>query len=152
MSDAITVQQHYVTFYSPGTFVAEETQRPIEAWDVERAKEMARTVLERHGATPYGFRFTTRGRTAVELNSREIAKSPFYWLGGKVETLAEVKARATEKDRILVSNMEGNGYDRIITNDNSWRWTSPLDADDVVLEWDVPVRVASERSSSRTTR
>jgi hypothetical protein len=139
MSKEVQVQQHFVTFYSPGTFVAEETARPIESWDVEQAKTMARTVLERHGATPYGFRFTTRGRTADELNSREIAKSPFYWLGGKVETLAEVKARATEKDRILVSNMEGNGYDRIITNDNSWRWTSPFEKDDVLLEWDAPV-------------
>ncbi len=58
-----------------------------------------------------------------------------YFLGGKVETLAEVKARATDADRILVSNMEINGYDQIITNDNSWRWTQPLGKTDVVLQW-----------------
>jgi len=47
-----------------------------------------------------------------------------------------VKARATDKDRVLVSNMECNGYERIVTNDNSWRWTQPLGPTDVVLEWD----------------
>ncbi len=128
-------QAHFVTFYSPGTFVAEESTKPIDKWDVEAAKEMARGIREQYNAAPYGFRFTTRSRGAKDLDSKQTAQSPLYWLGGKVETLAEVKARATEKDRILVSNMEGNGYDQIITNNNSWRWTMPLGADDVVLDW-----------------
>lgn len=126
---------HFVTFYSPGTFVAEDTTLPIDAWDVPTAKAMATDITERHGATPYGFRFTTRGREADELDSRVIARSPMYFLGGVVETLDQVKARATEADRILIGNMEGNGYARIITNTNSWRWTQPLRDDDVVLEW-----------------
>ncbi len=135
MSDEIVVQQHYVTFYSPGTFVAETTGKKVDAWDVDAAVEMARTVLERHNACPYGFQFTTRGRTADELDTHEIARSPMYYLGGKVETLAEVKARGNPDDRILIANMEGNSYDRIITNTNSWRWTQPLQATDVVLEF-----------------
>ena len=129
------MEKHFVTFFSPGTFVAEQTERPIEAWDVEAAKELARGIKERLNALPYGFRFSTRTRNDDDLDSQVTAQSAMYFLGGKVETLAEVKARATEKDRILVSNMEGNGYDRIITNDNSWRWTGPLGKDDVVLEW-----------------
>ena len=129
------MEKHFVTFFSPGTFVAEQTECPIEAWDVEAAKELARKIKERYNAVPYGFRFSTRSRGIDDLDSKVAAQSAMYFLGGKVETLAEVKARATEKDRILVSNMEGNGYDRIITNDNSWRWTGPLGKDDVVLEW-----------------
>jgi hypothetical protein len=129
------MEQHFVTFYSPGSFVAEESTKPISAWDPDEAKEMARTITERYDATPYGFRFTTRRREDDELDSKVVAKSALYYLGGKVETLEEVKARATEKDRILVSNMENNGWNRIITNDNSWRWTQPLEDDDVVLEW-----------------
>ena len=129
------MEKHFVTFYSPGTFVAEQTEEPIAAWDVAKATRMARSIKERHNATPYGFRFSTRARGENDLDSRVIAKSPLYWLGGHVETLAEVKARATEKDRILVNNMECNGWDRIITNTNSWRWTQPLVADDVVLEF-----------------
>jgi hypothetical protein len=130
-----TMTQHFVTFYSPGTFVSEETTRPVDGWDVEAAKKMAATVLERYNATPYGFRFTTRSRGPKDLDSKVTSTSPFYYLGGTVETLAEVKARATDKDRILVSNMEGNGYERVITNTNSWRFTAPLQPGDIVLDW-----------------
>lgn len=137
--------QHFVTFYSPGTFVAEESTRLIDSWDVEAAQRMADGVQERYGAVPYGFRFITRGRADNELDSRIVARSSFYWLGGTVETLAEVKARATDADRILIRNMEGNGWDRIITNTNSWKWTQPLGADDVVLDW------APKRSESAVT-
>lgn len=132
------MEKHFVTFYSPGTFVAESTEQPIESWDVEEAKRRALAVRERHGAVPYGFQFTTRGRSDTELDSRVVKTSPFYFLGGKVETLAEVKARATDNDSVLVGNMEGNGYARIITNDNSWRWTQPLKDTDIVLEWEQP--------------
>ena len=128
-------QAHFVTFYSPGTFVAEISTRPIAAWDVELAKQMARDIKERYEAKPYGFRFTTRSRGEDDLDSSVTAESNLYYLGGKVETLAEVKARATADDRILISNMECNGWDRIITNNNSWRWTQPLEPTDVVLEW-----------------
>ena len=128
------MQQHFVTFYSPGTFVAETTTKPIAKWDVDAAIDMAREITERHSARPYGFRFSTRARKDDELDSRETRRSPTYFLGGKVETLAEVEARNDPKEEILRSNMRGNSYDRIIVNDNSWRWTQPLEKDDVVLD------------------
>jgi len=129
------MQKHFVTFFSPGTFVAETTEKPVDSWDVEAAKSMARSIKERYGATPYGFRFSTRERKDDELDSKETKRSPMYYLGGKVETLAQVKKRATDKDRILIANMECNGWSRIITNDNSWRVTRPLEKGDVVLEF-----------------
>jgi hypothetical protein len=132
---AKTVKKHFVTFLSPGTFVAENTTKPISSWDVDKAKELARNISERHGATPYGFYFSTRSRTAKDLDSKVIKESGIYYLGGKVETLAQVKKRATKNDQILISNMEGNRWDRIITNNNSWKWTQPLRKGDVVLEW-----------------
>ncbi len=140
------MQKHFVTFYSPGTLVAEDTTLPIDSWDIEKAKEMARGIKERHGAVPYGFQFSTRSRGDADLDSKVSKESPMYYLGGKVETLAEVKARATdsERDRILVSNMECNGYKRIITNNNSWRWTQPLKYTDVVLDWK-PLRAVKEK-------
>ena len=129
------MQAHFVTFYSPGTFVHEETTKSIESWDVKVASTMAREISERYGAKPFGFRFTTRSRSEGDLDSKVKNTSPMHYLGGKIETLAEVKARATPDDRILVSNMEGNGYERIITNINSWKVTMPLRVDDVVLDW-----------------
>lgn len=135
----MTVKQaHFVTFFSPGSFCAEHTTQLIGSWNVEEAKRLARKVKERHAAIPYGFQFTTRSRSADDLDSKVTATSPFYYLGGKVETLAQVKKRATEKERILVSNMECNGWNKIITNDNSWRWTQPLKDTDIVLKWRKP--------------
>jgi hypothetical protein len=129
------MKQHFVEFLSPGTFVSECTTRPIDKWDVEQAKTLALFISERHDATPYGFRFITREREDDELDSKVTKVSGMYFLGGKVETLQEVRDRKDPKERCLLSNMECNGYDKIIVNTNSWKITLPLEKDDVVLEW-----------------
>ena len=54
------MQRHFVTFYSPGTIVAETTTREIDSWNVDDAVAMSRFIQERYGARPYGFRFSTR--------------------------------------------------------------------------------------------
>lgn len=129
------MKKHFVTFYSPGTFVSETTTKPIASWDVDVAKTMARGISERHGAKPYGFRFSTRSRGNDDLDSKETASSAMHYLGGRVETIADVEARNDPKEEVLRSNMRGNGIDRIIVNDNSWRITAELKPDDVILEW-----------------
>ena len=128
------VEKHFVTFVSPGTFVPETTTKEIESWDVEAATKMAREVVERYNATPYSFHFTTR-RNDGELDSKEVARSCNYFLGGEVLTLADIKAREDENDLILISNMECNGIERVVENRNSWRAILPLEKDDVVLEF-----------------
>src|SRR5690606_2292573 len=128
------MKRHFVTFYSPGTFVAETTTKPIASWDTALAVEMARKITERHSARPYGFRFTTRKREDDELDSRVVEQSPMYFLGGRIETIEEVEARNDPNEEILRSNMRGNGWNRIIVNDNSWRVRQPLKDDDVVLD------------------
>lgn len=127
------MQQHFVTFYSPGTFVAEDTTKPIAAWNVDDAVAMAALISERHGAKPYGFQFTTRGREPHELDSKVIAKSPMHYIGGKIETLDEVRSRGLESERILLSNMECNGWNRIWRATAGWSWTQPLKPEDVVI-------------------
>jgi len=92
-------------------------------------------IKERHGATPYGFYFSTRGRRDGDLDSKVIATSPMYYLGGKIETLVEVKLRNDPKEETLRWNMEHNGYNRIITNTNSYKSVFPLKDDDIVLQW-----------------
>lgn len=129
-----TMTQHFVEFLSPGTFVAEQTFLPIDAWDIERAKEMSRDIKERHGATPFGFRFKTRSRGPDDLDSKVTATSPTYFLGGEVRTLEDVERDNLDGEEILRSNMRCNDWDRIITNCNSWKWTQPLNPEDVVLE------------------
>lgn len=130
------MKANFVTFLSPGTFVHETSTKPIEKWDVEQAKAMAKDIVGRHGATPFAFYFTTRSRKKTDLDSKQTARSCTYYLGGKVETLEEVEARNLPDERILRSNMECNGYARIIVNTNSWKVTQPLRDDDVVLDWE----------------
>lgn len=129
------MQKHFVHFYSPGTFVSEENVMTIEAWDPKLAAEMARGIKQRHGTTPYGFRFSTRTRGDDDLDSKVVARSSFYFLGGKVETLAEIELRNDPSEDILRGNLRNNGHDRIIVNTNSWKFTAPLGKDDVVLDW-----------------
>ena len=127
------MKKHFVIFFSPGTFVAEQSQKPIGSWDTDKAIEMSHDIEERHSALPYGFCFITREREDNDLDSHEIKRSGIYFLGGEVLTLQDVKDRNEPKDRILISNMECNGYDRIVVNSNSWQWTQPLSDNDVVL-------------------
>lgn len=129
------MKQHFVVFLSPGTFVSEETHKPIDSWDVVAASQMARTIHERYGATPYGFYFTTRERGPDDLDSKQTARSGMYYLGGVVETAEQVIARNDPKEEILRSNIRSNDFDRIITNTNSWRFTAGLHPDDIVLDW-----------------
>jgi hypothetical protein len=128
------MEQHFVTFYSPGTFVAETTAKPIDSWDVDKARAMAAEIVERYDAKPYGFRFTTRGREDHELDSHEIAHSPMHYLKGRIETLAQIEARADPKESILLGNMRSNGWNRVITSVEGWKWTQPLNDGDVVLD------------------
>lgn len=130
------VTQHFVTFYSPGTFMAEESTKPIESWDVAEAVKMARKIKERYGASPYGFQFSTRERGERDLDSREAARSGLHYLGDhvKVETLAEIEARNLPSEQILRSNMRSNGWDKVVTTTKGWKWTQPLRKGDTVVQ------------------
>jgi len=127
------LERHFVEFFSPGTFVAETTTLPIESWDANEARTIASGVRERYGATPYGFRFLTRAREDSELDGRAVATSPMHYLGGRILSLADVEARNDPADRILISNMRANGWDRVIENTNSYRWVQPFGKNDILL-------------------
>ena len=130
------MKKHFVLFFSPGTFVAEQTEMKIDSWDTDAAVEMARGIKERHGATPYGFRFITRERGPKDLDSRIAQRSGMYYLGGDVLTLEDLEKRNNPQDKILIENMRCNGWARVIENRNSWKWTATLEDEDVVLPFD----------------
>lgn len=126
------MKKHFVVFYSPGTLISETTEKEINSWNIKQAVKMSFDIKERHNSTPYGFRFITKGRTDKELDSKIIKKSGVYYLGGKVYTLKEIKDRDDPDDRILISNMEFNGYN-VIENNNSWKTTVPFYKEDILL-------------------
>ena len=135
--------QHFVNFLSPGTFFNEETNEPIGEWDTKLATQMASKIKERHGATPYGFKFETRithppipdgegGK--LEVVPKTIKTSGTYFLGGELETLDEIKKRKDPRDSILISNMEGNGWYIVCVNTNSYKSTMPFNKEDFLLD------------------
>lgn len=146
-------RKHFVTFLSPGTFVAEDTTKPIKAWDPVKAVQMAGEVVERYGARPYGFYFTTclaadpipdgEGGT-LKVEPKEVSRSGMHFLGGEVFTVDDIKGRGNPKDRVLISNMEGNGWWTVVQNDNSWRSTQPFKEGDVILNPDGSVAVRGD--------
>jgi hypothetical protein len=128
------MKAHFVTFYSPGTFCAEESTQPMDSWDVAKAQNMADSISERYGATPYAFQFMTRSRGPDDLDSKVSDRSPMYFINCRVETLDEVIERDDPDESILRSNMKSNGWDRIAITTKGWKWTKPIGDDDVVLE------------------
>jgi hypothetical protein len=131
------MNQKFVRFYSPGTLCSEETIRPINSWNVNEAIKMSKEITERHNAKPYGFMFFTKTREDHELDSKETDHSCMYYLGGEVQTLEEIESRNDPKDRILISNMKGNGYLKVIVNTNSYHITLPLKEEDIILKVEV---------------
>lgn len=132
------MEKHFVTFYGPGTFVPEETTQEIASWDRIEAIRMAGEIVMRYGARPYAFRFFTMARGEKDFEPKTTKTGNLFYLGGKIRTLAEVKADNDPKEDILRSNMEINGIERVITNDNSFRFTGAFDKDDVLLDVTLP--------------
>jgi hypothetical protein len=121
------MERHFVTFFWPGSFVANTSVKPISGWDVKAARQMAGEFDH----PPYGFRFSTRSRGEHDLDSSETATSGFYYLGGTVETADEIERRGDPRDRILLQNMRCNDWPKIIRTRGGW--AQPLNSTDVVL-------------------
>lgn len=79
-----------------------------------------------------------RRREADELDSKVVARSGRYYLGGTIETIEDVRQRNDPKESILLSNMESNGWERIVVNTNSWKIVQPLKDGDVLLDYAPP--------------
>lgn len=132
------MEKHFIVFYSPGTFVAEMDEQEIDSWDVDEACNRARNVKQRYGATPYGFKFVTWSRSNKDLDSKVSNKSGMYYLGGQIQTLEELEIKGDPKDRTLISNMKINGWNKVITNTNSYSWTQPFnEEEDMLLDWEI---------------
>ena len=124
------MKQDFVTFYSPGTMVAEMTTREIANWNVAKALEMMTDIEERHSARPYGFSFHTKKRGWRDLEPKEIKRSGMYYVNCRVQTLEDIEA---DGPTVLAQNMRSNGWDRVVTTTQGWAWSQPLREGDTVL-------------------
>ena len=127
------VSKHFVTFYSPGTFVYEHTTKEIKSWDVDLAVKMSKKIKERYDAIPIFFQFSTRSRGKNDLDSKETKRSKRYYINCKVKTYQQIVERNDPNEEILRSNMRINKFDRIASPITGWKAAYPLEKGDVVL-------------------
>jgi len=138
-----TEERHFAVFFSPGTFVSEVSERPLESWSVAEAFRAAQTITERHGARPFGFDIVTRLVTVAtdsvpSTALKELKRSKRHYIDGRVMTLADVE-REEPNERILIDNMRINRIARVVTGpvkSRGWCWTHPFNDGDVLLDND----------------
>ena len=126
------MKKRFVTFYSPGTIVAETTTKCVASWNVEKAVEMMAGIEERYGAKPYGFQFHTMKRGLRDFEPKKVDRSPMYFINCKVQTLEDVEAEGPS-GATLAQNMRGNKWKRVVTTIGGYKWTQPFRDGDVVL-------------------
>lgn len=118
--------KHYVTFLYPGILFPEESTYEVET------RDPAKLDIPK-GA--YAFTFHDQEVTTFEgetLTGKPKNHSARYYIADNacVYTLEEVKNLFPDK-RILISNMEGNGYKRVIRcNKGNFQ---PFEDDDVLI-------------------
>jgi hypothetical protein len=109
-----------VTFYSPGTFVAEYREIHTLMTDPNEIKLLGQEIVERHGAKPHSFTIEGDPKT--------------YWFG-KNKVIAYADIPDTKENEVLRWNMQFNQWSHIIENSNSWKFTAPYNPEkDVILE------------------
>lgn len=113
--------------------VAETTRQEVASWNVDKALKMSEEIKERHGARPYGFRFTTMKRGLRDFEPKEIARSGMYYVNCKVQTLEEIEKTHNPAESTLLQNMKTNGWDKIVIAKSGWAWSQPLRDTDIVL-------------------
>jgi hypothetical protein len=138
----MTTKKHYVTFYSPGSFCDEMREVEIHGWSPPLAVELSRKVVERYGSRPYGFSFCTKivsdkipdgfgGELSVE--PKTVEKSGMYYVNGKMKTIEDVKAENDPGNRILIANMESNGWSCVVETNNGFKHTSVFNNGDQIV-------------------
>lgn len=141
------MRKHYVTFVSPGTLFAEMTSKPIDAWDIKQALALEKGTIERYGAKPFGFYFSTRlvvdpvpdgeGGT-LNVEPREVERSGMHFLADaghwSLHSYDELERVGSKETEILRSNMRGNGWPIVFESRRSFRCTQPFEERDVVVD------------------
>ncbi len=102
----------YVKVYYPGIIFSEDEVVEVGNRDVKKVAKKYKNA--------YAFRFFDQARADVKIDGQtkkvfgeERNGSKTYYPGGEVLTLADVK-RLDGDHKILISNMECNGYKKVV--------------------------------------
>ena len=115
-------KQLRVEFLSPGTLFSESSSYAVRSRSLGPVLTKMRGVIERHGAKPYGFRFT-------DGNGKPVSGT--HYVTGKVIAFRDVPD--DKEHSMLKRNMRCNEQPFAIENNNSYRFTGEFEKDDVVV-------------------
>lgn len=123
------VRKTYVEFLYPGSFMSESSMREVKTRDVLKV-EVPKNAFCFSFFDILSVIVEADGRK-VQLTSERVNVSPKHYYGGKLYTVAELKC-AFPSERILIRNIEGNGYKKAIKcRTGNWQ---PLKETDVFIE------------------
>lgn len=103
----MAVKTTYIEFYYRGAIFAETSVKEVASRDTKG-------VDVPEGS--YGFRYFDMMSTeegGVKMTSGRLNISPIHYYGGRIMTLDEVRREMSDA-HILISNIENNGYTRVI--------------------------------------
>lgn len=132
-----------VEFLSPGTFFSESSCQEFAKLDYKAICDAAKTIKERYGAMPYGFKWT-KYEVPIDIPKIEgykvmidpnvLDKSPgTIFITGEVIFSNNLNG---PDDKILKSNLESNNGGVGIINTNSYKFHAGFNEDDIVIGWD----------------
>jgi hypothetical protein len=118
----------YVKFFSPGIlFSVSETDEVSlgeflgGGFNLKLICAKAKTIEQRHGATPYSFNLREQEEGEVTVDGETYKSKPrvtfqsgIYFITGKVLTLSDIPA--TRENEILRSNMQCNHWNAVVEN------------------------------------
>jgi hypothetical protein len=114
------MKRYFVKFYTPGTIVSDTWSEDIDSPEVSKIKWPKNAYC----FEVYEQAVTTVDGEELSGTAKQIGPT-WYHPDSKIETLAEVK-KMRPGERILISNMEGNGYKAVIWT--RWgNWPQPYD-------------------------
>lgn len=139
-------RENRVEFKSPGTFFHESTVKPIETWDTAVAAQMAKTIVERHGAVPFGFVFhevlvaddIPDGEGGfMPVQAKTVRSSSMHYLGGTIMGFSDLDNKYGLTTAQL--NMLSNNYPTVIVVHNGYKSTHPFHNEDFIVDPDTGI-------------
>lgn len=135
-------RKHFAEFYSPGTILAEVSTVELECDSIEEAVYRSKSIVVRHGATPYAFDIVTKivappvdgGEDGVMMDviPKEVERRGRFYLGGKLRRFGEV-VKAEGENAVIVFNMRSHECPICIEIVNGYRSTHFFDENDVIV-------------------
>lgn len=108
--------KHFVTFYYPGAFVAEDSTMEIDY------RFLGDVLGLKNAKGAYGFTFHSIDYInfdGKEYKSEIFDKTGMFYIDGEIFTFKQMKKRFPE-EHISISNMEVNRWEKIVRTNAGW--------------------------------